>query len=75
MLQYKNLSGDSAVTEYDTGTDFIKVRFSNSNTIYVFTIASAGASHIAEMNRLADIGQGLATYIAQHTRNLYERKE
>ncbi len=75
MTRYKNLSGDSGVDEYDPGDDFIKVRFKGSTIIYVYTFASAGESHISEMKRLASIGQGLATYIAQHTRKLVERKE
>jgi hypothetical protein len=75
MIRYKNLSGDSGVAEFEPGSDFIKVRFNHSNAVYVYTVASAGPSHITEMNRLAGIGQGLATYIAQNTRKLYERKE
>lgn len=75
MTPYKNLSGDSGVVEYETGDDFIKVRFKTSNKVYVYTHHSAGATHINEMKRLADIGQGLATYLAQNTRVLCDRGE
>ncbi len=72
MQPYARLSPNPGVTEYEPGTDFIRVRFKNS-TIYTYTVRSAGHVAIAEMNRLAALGKGLSTYIAQH-KPLYESK-
>ena len=63
MQPYKNVSGHSGVAQYDTGLGFIRVRFHTSDKVYVYTDQSAGRPHIAEMQRLARNGQGLATYI------------
>ena len=43
--------------------------------MYFYSGESTGVEHIAEMNRLAELGKGLATYINQHVRENYEYKE
>lgn len=65
MERYRNLGGDSGVSAYAIGDDFIAVRF-NSGVIYWYTIESVGLRHVAEMTRLARQGQGLSTYISTH---------
>ncbi|WP_417736234.1 hypothetical protein [Rosistilla oblonga] len=75
MQQYKSLSGNSGVAEFAIGDDFIKVGFRTSKTAYRYTNRSAGTFHVTKMQRLAIIGKGLATYIAQNTRRLYDRRE
>jgi hypothetical protein len=64
MRHYKNLSGDSGVTAYESGPGWIKIRF-NNGTVYLYSDASAGVDNIAQMQCLAEAGRGLSTYIAQ----------
>ncbi len=75
MKTYLNRSGRSGVVEYETGSDSIKVRFIDSSKVYVYTYRSAGVTHVEEMKSLAENGEGLATYIARHVKELYECTE
>jgi hypothetical protein len=75
MRPYKNIDGDSGVQAFEYGTDFIKVKFFNTEVVYVYTNASAGTQNIAEMKRLADDGRGLNAFINLHVKTLFARKE
>ena len=75
MIQYPNLSGDSGVSEYEVGPDFIRVRFGRSTTVYVYDSSRPGSVRVDEMKRLASVGKGLATYISQQVKADYSRKE
>ncbi|WP_144147845.1 hypothetical protein [Paraburkholderia sp. BCC1884] len=66
MERYRNISGDSGVEAYEIGDDFVKLRF-RTGGVYWYTEASVGARHLAALKRLARRGQGLSTYISQHT--------
>ena len=74
MTKYKNLSGESGIISYETGSDFIRIQFEDKG-IYLYTEDSSGAEHIAKMKELAEKGRGLNTYINQHVRGNYEKKE
>ena len=74
MEQYKNLGGSSAVSAYENGSDFIRVKF-NDGSIYLYTYESAGQGNIEHMMRLAIQGQGLCTYINKAVRKAYACKE
>jgi hypothetical protein len=66
MNKYASTSGkQSGVTGYETGDDFISVRFQD-NTVYKYTCNSAGSEHIESMKQLAKAQNGLSTYISQH---------
>jgi len=73
MTPYKNLSGDSGVTAYAIGRDFIDVRFAGGD-IYRYTSASAGAADLSQMKQLAVAGRGLSTFISQQVRERYESR-
>lgn len=73
MEKYQNLGGDSGVSSYEIGDDFIKAWF-NDGKGYLYTYSSAGSTHIEEMKRLAKKGQGLNAYINIHVRKLYASK-
>ena len=73
MQRYKNLGGNSSVRYYETGNDFIRVLFSDGKT-YVYTSQKAGAEKIRMMKILAEIGQGLNSYIMKNTRTAYSAK-
>jgi hypothetical protein len=72
--RYLNLSGDSGVTQYELGADFILVQFQDGVT-YRYGYIRPGRHHVDRMKACAVAGRGLATYISQNVRDLYERKE
>lgn len=74
MKPYMNLGGDSNVSAYETGIDFIRVQFKD-RSIYLYTSSSAGSHNIAKMKSLAEAGRGLNSYINTHVRKLYAKKE
>jgi len=62
MKAYKDINGDSGVSAYEYGDDWIKVRFKDGKT-YEYRAAKIGSAHIAAMKRLADSGDGLNAFI------------
>ncbi len=72
MKRYDNLSGDSGVMAYEIRRGAIMVEFVNGSA-YLYTDASAGAAPIIEMQRLAEAGRGLSTYISQGQPGYEER--
>lgn len=74
MERYKNLSGSSAISAYETGEDYIRVQFKDGS-VYLYTYDSAGADDIEEMKILAESGQGLNAYINMNVKKDYEKKE
>ena len=73
MERYKNLGGDSGVSDYKIGDDSITVQFSTGD-VYLYTYSSAGSTHIEEMKLLAVTGEGLNSYINKYVRKGYESK-
>ena len=73
MIPYKNLSGSSGVSAYETGSDSIAVQF-NDGGLYLYNYRSAGNQNIETMKTLAAKGLGLNSYINTHVRKLYARK-
>jgi hypothetical protein len=71
---YLNLNGDSGVTRYAIGRDFIRVQFRDP-TIYVYDYVRPGKHHVDRMKELAVSGRGLGTYISQNVGKAYARKE
>jgi len=74
MTPYKNISGNSGVTHYQSGDGFIRVRFKNGGT-YRYMASVEGADIISTMTDLAVAGRGLSTYIAKHRKQLDPEKE
>ena len=73
MRPYRNLSGDSGVVAYEIEPRAIRVRFAGG-AVYRYTHASAGREQVETMKQLAQAGQGLSGYIAQHVRDRYESR-
>ena len=73
MPLYKDLNSDSGVSSYELGDDSITVHFKRGGS-YIYTCASAGSHHIAEMKRLALAGDGLNSYIQKFVRKGYLKK-
>lgn len=73
MQQYKNLGGDSNVTAFLIGEDYIDVQFDGS-AIYRYSYKSAGSDKVEKMKRLAVQGYGLNSFIMRYARMDYEKK-
>ncbi|MBN8563680.1 MAG: hypothetical protein J0L70_24395 [Leptolyngbya sp. UWPOB_LEPTO1] len=74
MERYRDIDGDSGVSAYEIGVDFIRVQFS-TGAIYLYTNSSAGSANIEQMKILAAKGNGLNSFINTRVRKLYARKE
>ena len=69
MKRYHGGDG-SGVAAYACGPGWILVRFHRGGT-YRYDGRHPGALHVLEMQRLAEAGEGLNTYINQHVREDY----
>lgn len=72
MERYRNRAGDSGVSAYEIGNDYIKVKFSSSFRTYIYSYRKAGNSHVENMKRLAQSGSGLNSYINRYVKHLYD---
>ncbi|MDO9518919.1 MAG: hypothetical protein Q7L19_01735 [Pseudohongiella sp.] len=74
MQRYSDIDRDSGIVAFESGADYIRVRFSDG-AVYLYTNASAGLIHIENMKKLARRGDGLNAYINDHVKKSYARKE
>ena len=72
MERYRNSGGDSGVSSYEIGADYIKVKFSGTPRTYTYSYRKAGSSHVENMKKLAQSGNGLNSYINRYVKNLYD---
>jgi len=72
MKRYANTNGNSGVSSYEIGSDYIWVEFT-TGSIYEYTYASAGREHIENMKPLAQSGSGLNSYTMKYVRKSYSR--
>ncbi|HJP18734.1 MAG TPA: hypothetical protein QF468_08790 [Nitrospinota bacterium] len=73
MERYKNLNGDSGVSAYEIGDDYIKVEFSDES-LYLYNNGSTGSQNIEQMKILALNGSGLNSFINTRVRKNYASK-
>lgn len=73
MERYRNLGGDSNVAAFELGNGSITVQF-NDGSVYLYTNQSAGQANIIELQRLAQVGQGLNSFINRYVRKGYAQK-
>ena len=73
MKRYRNLSGNSGISAFDTGADYIKVQF-DDGSIYLYDYTISGIDTVEKMKMLARSGFGLCTYINTHVRDRYAAK-
>jgi hypothetical protein len=79
MEKYKNLGGQSSVSQYEIGEDYITIEFvkkdddDGSNT-YKYTYESAGSHNIEKMKEIAMAGEGLTSFVNENVKKLYESK-
>lgn len=62
MKNYQDINGDSGISAYDYGDDWVKVQF-KGGSIYEYKAFKIGHAHISAMKKLADLGDGLNAYI------------
>jgi hypothetical protein len=74
LQPYKNLAGDSGITHYEIGPDYIAVKFAGGGEPYVYDYRTPGAIHVDQMKLLADAGRGLGTYISRNVGRHYARR-
>ncbi len=72
MERYRNSGGDSGVSSFEIGVDYIGVRFSGSIRTYQYSHRKAGQHHVETMKKLARSGSGLNSYINRYVKNLYD---
>ena len=65
MKAYRDINGDSGISAYDYGDDWIKVQFKDGLT-YEYRASKIGHTHIAVMKGHADAGNGLNSYIMRN---------
>ena len=73
MKRYTGADTDTGVAAYESGPGWITIRFRRGGT-YRYDGRHPGAEHVLEMQRLADAGDGLNTYINQHVRDDYAQR-
>jgi hypothetical protein len=73
MENYKNNNGDSGVSGYQIGSDYIWVEFS-TGSIYEYDYSVTGSSHVETMKNLARSGSGLNGYINSYVKFKYSKK-
>jgi hypothetical protein len=70
MKPYGNLSGNSGITDFEIGPDFIRVRFQNLDT-YTYDYLKPGPGAVERMKTFALAGKGLSTYISGFVKDRY----
>lgn len=75
MRRYKNRSGRSGIQAFESGPEFIRIRFRNEDLIYIYNYTQPGKTDVEVMKRLAEAGRGLSTYISRYVRERYADRQ
>lgn len=73
MEHYLNKSGTSPITKFKIEEEKITVWY-NDDTSYSYSYARAGQPIVEKIKEFARAGEGLATYISQQAKFLYDHK-
>lgn len=73
MEHYKNLNGDSSIAQFESGNDYIIVKYKDGKH-YKYTYISAGSYNVDQMKTLAQQGRGLNSFIMHNVSKRYESK-
>lgn len=75
MEKYKNSGGNSGISSYEIGSDYIIVKFYGNSKIYRYSYTGgAGRVHVEKLKQLARIGSGLNAYIIKYVKDLYDKE-
>ncbi len=72
METYSDSGGNSGISAYEIGADYISVQFSNTGKVYTYSYGRAGKGHVDQMKFLARSGSGLNSYIMKNVKSLYD---
>jgi hypothetical protein len=73
MQKYANWSGTSGIVGFEATSDSITVQF-RDGWKYLYNISSSGSAHITAMQKLAESGSGLNSYISKYVKAQYAKK-
>lgn len=73
MERYRDIGGNSGISAYEVGDDFIIVRFTKGS-MYLYNYSITGSNHVNKMIELARMGNGLNGYINLNAKHTYARK-
>lgn len=73
MEKYLNRGGNSGVSSFEIGDDYVSVYFKGNSKLYKYSNSSAGTYHIEAMKRLAQNGSGLNSYIMNNVKHDFEK--
>ena len=65
---------DSGIESYEIGRNFIKVKFKTTDKIYIYNYEVTGKEHIEKMKKLAQVNEGLSSYISQNVKDRYAKE-
>ena len=72
MEKYSNGSGNSPITHYEIGEDYIIVRFKGGKDYTYSYQGKAGKNNVDAMKSLAKKGSGLSAYITHNVKYSYD---
>ncbi len=72
METYLNKRGNSPISYYEFGDDYITVSFKGSKKNYTYSYLGAGEAHVENMKILAISGSGLSAYITRNVSKAYD---
>lgn len=72
MENYLNKSGNSPITHYEIGSDYIIVRFKGGKDYTYSYTGKAGKASVDLMKTLALKGSGLSAFITKNVKFLYD---
>jgi hypothetical protein len=72
MIKYLDLDKDSGVEAYEIIFDRISVKF-KGGSVYVYSYQSDGRENIEKMKKLAQLGDGLNSFIKLNVKYKYVR--
>ena len=70
MRRYRNSHGNSGVTGFQPGPDYIDIEFRDGRQ-YRYTYSVPGQREVDTMKQLAESGENLATFINRHVRDRF----
>lgn len=73
MQRYVDRDNDSGVVGYEIAATSITVWFEDAAKSYTYSYSRAGISHVEQMKRLAQSGDGLNAYINHNVKFKYDR--
>ena len=73
MKKYCDIDGNSGISAYEVGDDFVIVCFAKGG-MYLYNYSITGSNHVNKMIELARIGNGLNRYINLNIEHASARK-